>query len=191
MESLELSVSSTLFGTCKKQRQKSMLGRLLRQHFKAMPGRKVPNDTTSDGTEERVDEAFAKIKIAMQNTDPASEPKALTIAEGQGKKTASQPFMDFMHLSPREKVRTAMLAELGIAQEQYDAMSPEDQAKIDKKVEEMVKQEAQQQVAETSSSQTTSQAKEATNNQDDQHTASTDNRDKEAQQGSLVDLLES
>jgi hypothetical protein len=149
------------------------------------------NNTSSDDSEERVNEAFAKMKVALQNTDSSSESTGMTVAAGQGTKTASQQFMDFMHLSPREKIRAGMLAEMGITQEEYDAMSPEDKAKIDKKIEDRVKQEAQEQVAETSSSQASGKTNEARSSQDKQETASSNEDDNSGKNASLTDLLAS
>jgi hypothetical protein len=65
------------------------------------------NNTSSDDSEERLNEAFAKMKVTLQNHDSSSESTGMTVAEGQGKKTASQQFMDFMHLSLREKIGPA------------------------------------------------------------------------------------
>nr|GFC79890.1 hypothetical protein [Tanacetum cinerariifolium] len=46
-----------------------------------------------------------------------------------------------------------MLAELGITQEEYDAMSPEEKNKVNKKIEELEKIEAQHKIAEAESPQ--------------------------------------
>lgn len=121
-------------------------------------GQNQPSTSPSAESDERVNEAFAKMKVAMQNSAPPTQPtEIMTEAAGQGEKSASQQFMDFMHLTPREKIRAGMLAELGITQEEYNAMSPTDKAKIDKKIEEMEKTEAQQKIAEASSPQSVSQ----------------------------------
>jgi hypothetical protein len=151
------------------------------------------NNSASAESDERVNEAFAKMKVAMQNTPPTTQDITdVTEAAGQGKKSASQQFMDFMHLTPREKIRAGMLAELGFTQEEYNAMSPDDKAKIDKKIEEMEKKEAQQKIVEASTSEPTphtsiSSLSSAASGQ----SASNSGQDQQGKNKSLADLLAS
>ncbi|NQD93334.1 hypothetical protein HP532_11825 [Pseudomonas sp. CrR25] len=62
---------------------------------------------------------------------------------GGGPKNPSESFMEFMAMSDQEKLQYMILAQMGISKEDYDAMSPEEQAKIDEKVEERMKQIAE------------------------------------------------
>lgn len=113
-----------------------------------------PSQTTNDHIG-RIDEAFAKLKIVMQ-TQEKNAPNEISAAKGPGaKKTASEQFMDYMHMTPREKILAGMLAELGITKEEYDAMNPEEKDKVNKKIEELEKKEAQYKTVEASEKKST------------------------------------
>jgi hypothetical protein len=111
----------------------------------------APNQGDS-GDSERIEEAFARLKVVMQ-TQENGVSDGLSATKSHGQKTASEQFMDYMHLTPREKIKAGMLAELGITQEEYDAMSPEEKNKVNKKIEELEKIEAQHKIAEAESPQ--------------------------------------
>lgn len=57
--------------------------------------------------------------------------------------SASDRFMEYMNMSDQEKLQYLVLAQMGISKEEYDAMSPEEKAKIDEKVEERLKRIAE------------------------------------------------
>jgi hypothetical protein len=101
---------------------------------------------------DRIEEAFARLKVVMQTQENGIS-DGISATKSYGQKSASEQFMEYMHLTPREKIRAGMLAELGITQEEYDAMSPEDKEKVNKQIEELEKIEAQQKIAEAESSQ--------------------------------------
>jgi hypothetical protein len=74
--------------------------------------------------------------------------------EEQGKpKSASDSFMEYMAMSDQEKLQYLILAQMGISKEEYDAMSPEEQAKVNEKVEERMRQIAETQNPQKDSSQ--------------------------------------
>lgn len=104
------------------------------------------------GNSDRVEEAFAKLKVVMR-TEDSGVSNGLFPTKSHGQKSASEQFMDYMHLTPREKIRAGMLAELGISQEEYEAMSPEEKNEVNKKIEELMKKESQQKIAEAQSPQ--------------------------------------
>ncbi len=55
-----------------------------------------------------------------------------------------QAFQDYEKLTPAEKERKAILGSLGLTEEQVDAMSPEDRAKIEAKIREIMRQKVEQ-----------------------------------------------
>lgn len=54
-------------------------------------------------------------------------------------KTASELFKDYMNQSDAEKLREQLT---GVSKEEYEKMSPEEQASLDKKIEELTKEKA-------------------------------------------------
>jgi Fe-S cluster biosynthesis and repair protein YggX len=56
-------------------------------------------------------------------------------------KTAKDEFLDYQKMTPAEKMRAAMLAKLGVTEEQLKAMSPEDRKKIEDQMKDMIKEQ--------------------------------------------------
>jgi hypothetical protein len=57
-------------------------------------------------------------------------------------KSAEQNFLDYAKMTPAERLHARMLAELGVTEDQFKAMSPAEQQKIEDKIREMIKQQA-------------------------------------------------
>ena len=55
--------------------------------------------------------------------------------------TAEQKFLKYAKMTPAERIHAQMLAELGLTEDQFKAMSPADQQKIEDKIREMIKQQ--------------------------------------------------
>lgn len=53
----------------------------------------------------------------------------------------------YLKMTPAERMAKAMMQKLGITQDQFDAMSPEQQAAITAKITEMIRQEMEQKMA--------------------------------------------
>ncbi|HWW24447.1 MAG TPA: hypothetical protein VNZ85_00965 [Caulobacter sp.] len=84
---------------------------------------------------------------ALARVNAATAPKAADPASDAGvsaapAKSAKDEFMGYAKLTPAQKMRAAMLARMGLTEEQVKAMSPEDR----KKVEDQIKQQIKQQV---------------------------------------------
>ena len=122
-------------------------------------------DGPTSSSDENVNEAFAKLKVALTNLDSQSvtndtstiQSAGSSIASSAGassgtEKTAGEQFKEYMDMPVGEKVRAGMLADMGITQAQYDAMTPEQQAGIDKKIEEKLRQDQEAKVAEHAAS---------------------------------------
>ncbi|NYE63925.1 hypothetical protein FHW58_005159 [Duganella sp. 1224] len=61
---------------------------------------------------------------------------------------AAQELDAYMKMTPEERVAKAMRQQLGISDDQYNAMTPEQKKAVDEKIAEMIKQKLQQQIAE-------------------------------------------
>lgn len=86
--------------------------------------------STYQDAKDAQDEAFAKMKVALQNS-PSSD----------ATKTAAEEFRDYMALSPAEKIHMKMLAELGLTEEEYEALPPEEKERIDLQIAQRLKEE--------------------------------------------------
>jgi hypothetical protein len=52
-----------------------------------------------------------------------------------------QQFLEYAKMTPAERLHAQMLARLGLTEDQFKAMSPADQQKIEDKIREMIKQQ--------------------------------------------------
>ncbi|WLH34380.1 hypothetical protein PSH79_20965 [Pseudomonas sp. FP2196] len=73
---------------------------------------------------DNVEEAFAKTRVGLQSTD------ATTVAG----KSATDEFKDYMSKTPEQRLRDSVLKELGITEEDIQAMPPEKQLAIGKEI---------------------------------------------------------
>jgi hypothetical protein len=55
--------------------------------------------------------------------------------------TAEQKFLEYAKMTPAERMHAQMLAELGVTEDQFKAMSPADQQKIEDKIRDMIKKQ--------------------------------------------------
>jgi len=135
------------------------------------------DSSTESSTDQGYNESFAKmmvnLKAAMANTtssvsddDKAAAAAAFSSASDNVTKTvdnslaavdssdadssvtssAQDQFMAFMNQSDAEKVRQQLT---GVSKEEYDNMTPEQQAAVDKKVADLQKEKQEQQIAES------------------------------------------
>lgn len=89
--------------------------------------------STYQDAKDAQDEAFAKLKVALQNS-PSSDSTT---------KSAAEEFRDYMALSPAEKIHLKMLAELGLTEDEYNALPPEEKEKIDLQIAQRLKEETE------------------------------------------------
>jgi hypothetical protein len=85
------------------------------------------------------------MSVSISGASPASlfdTPKPTTLA-AKPAETAEQKFLDYAKMTPAERMHAQMLAQLGLTEDQFKAMSPADQQKIEDKIREMVKQQVQ------------------------------------------------
>lgn len=81
-----------------------------------------------------VDEAFAKMRLALQNPEAQSTAGAQGTAEAEEGEDVVQAFMDYMAMSPEQKIRDSLLKDMGLTEEELDALPPEQQAKIEAQI---------------------------------------------------------
>lgn len=60
-----------------------------------------------------------------------------------GEMSAKDEFLKFQAMTPAQKMRAMMLAKLGVTEEELKAMSPEERAKVEQKLKDMIKQQVQ------------------------------------------------
>jgi hypothetical protein len=85
---------------------------------------------------------------ALARINAATAPKASDAASGAGLdavlgKSAKDEFMDYAKLTPAQKMRAAMLAKMGVTEEQLKAMSPEERQKIEDQIKKQIKEQVQ------------------------------------------------
>lgn len=106
------------------------------------------SDSSYQDAKDAQDEAFAKLKVALQNIDTGSSGDNETTgvsasATGSTGASAAEQFRDYMALSPAEKIRLKMLSELGLTEEDYEALPPEKKEKIDLAIAQRIKDESE------------------------------------------------
>lgn len=57
---------------------------------------------------------------------------------------AEQKFLDYMKMSPAERMHAAIMSQLGITEDEYNAMDPAAQKAVEQKIQQMVQQQAEQ-----------------------------------------------
>jgi hypothetical protein len=97
----------------------------------------------------------ASILNGAHKSDPVDTGSGLTaVSESEVKSSsAADQFLEYMQMSDEEKLKYALLAQMGISKEDYDAMSPDKKAEIDKKIAERMEQIAKAQTQAPSSAQ--------------------------------------
>lgn len=97
------------------------------------------------------DEGFARLRLALQNeaqgkvetgVGSATAEKPLSEDEGDA---ALQAFKAYMAMTPAEKIRDRILKEMGLTEEDIEAMPPEQQKAVEETIAQHMKERAQMQ----------------------------------------------
>lgn len=72
----------------------------------------------------------------LQTTQPKTQATTLTAKPAE---TTEQKFLDYAKMTPAERLHAQMLAQLGITEDQFKAMSSADQQKIEDKIRDMIR----------------------------------------------------
>ena len=94
---------------------------------------------------DNVDEAFAKTRVGLQAT---SAPLPEDVKDRIGDASATADFKDYMSKTPEQRMRDAILQEMGLSQEEIDQMPPEKQQAIGEEIAQRVREKAQMAAAE-------------------------------------------
>lgn len=71
---------------------------------------------------------------------PAPAKTTATVA-AKPASTAEQKFLEYAKMTPAERLHAQMLAELGLTEDQFKAMSPADQQKVEDKIRDLIKKQ--------------------------------------------------
>ncbi|MBV6287986.1 hypothetical protein [Pseudomonas aegrilactucae] len=93
-------------------------------------------DTSRQSFQNQQNEAFAKLMLSLQNPERYSSD-----AQIETQSNARQEFLDYMALSPEDKIREKMLRELGLSLEDYEALPPEKKELIDRQIARRIEEE--------------------------------------------------
>lgn len=88
--------------------------------------------TSQQNSEDNRKEAFAKLMVMLQNPDVAARQQSSVGKQEQS--NALQEFRDYMDKSPAEKIKEKYLQELGLSEDEYNALPPEKKARIDEQI---------------------------------------------------------
>jgi hypothetical protein len=64
-----------------------------------------------------------------------------TSLSAKAAKTAAQQFLAYANMTPAQRLHAQMLAKLGLTEDQFKAMSPADQQKVEDKIRDMIKKQ--------------------------------------------------
>ena len=118
------------------------------------------NNRLNPKQEKSANTVFADLLRAQQQAQPVAEPVRAVAAspaaaaipasatsasaaepEASTEKSAAQEFRDYMAMSDAEKMRAAVLKEMGLTEEEFEQLPPEEQLAIEQKIVERLKQE--------------------------------------------------
>ncbi|MFK8332752.1 hypothetical protein M2D63_022350 [Pseudomonas sp. BJa5] len=101
------------------------------------------DNTARQNADDAREEAFAKLKVLLQNPDYALGETTTVGNSSVASSGAAEEFREYMALSPAEKIKAKLLAELGMSVEEFENLPPEEQEKIEEKIAEQMKQQTE------------------------------------------------
>ncbi|MFI8479090.1 hypothetical protein ACIGCM_00760 [Pseudomonas sp. NPDC078700] len=91
-----------------------------------------------------VDDGFAKLRLGMQNLGIGTAESSLLTESSSGSGSAAlDEFKKYMDMTPAEKMRDSILKELGLTEEELDAMPPEQQTAVEEKIVQRIKERSE------------------------------------------------
>jgi nitric oxide reductase activation protein len=91
----------------------------------------------------RSPEFAMSMSISLSGASPTSLLDTPKPAKPAAAKSVEQTFLDYAKMTPAERMHAQMLAQLGLTEDQFKAMDPAAQQKVEDKIREMVKQQVQ------------------------------------------------
>ncbi|TRO16074.1 hypothetical protein EQ836_05425 [Ectopseudomonas mendocina] len=100
------------------------------------------------------EEGFARLRVALQTTAEGQVETGVSsgtvekpLAEDSGDAALAE-FMAYMAMTPAEKIRYGILKEMGLTEEDIEAMSPEQQQAVEQEIAQRIKDRAEMQAQE-------------------------------------------
>ncbi|WP_010489040.1 hypothetical protein [Pseudomonas sp. S9] len=95
-----------------------------------------------------IDEGFARLRLGLQDAGNGMVSGSVvgsSLAESlaDSGSVAREEFRKYMEMTPAEKMRDSILKELGLTEEELDAMPPEQQSAIEEKIVQRIKERSQ------------------------------------------------
>jgi len=84
--------------------------------------------------------SFSGILPTPSPTPSLSQQKSVSLV-AKPPDSAVQQFLQYAKMTPAERLHAQMLAQLGLTEDQFKAMSPADQQKVEDKIREMIKRQ--------------------------------------------------
>ena len=86
------------------------------------------------------------MSVSISGASPTSlfdtpKPASLTAKPAEAK-SVEQKFLEYAKMTPAERMHAQMLAQLGLTEDQFKAMDPAAQQKIEDKIRDMIRQQA-------------------------------------------------
>lgn len=101
---------------------------------KAATEQNSQGSTSQQNAEDARQEAFAKLKVLLQNPDVAARLNASASTQRPTATTAAEAFREYMDKSPEEMIKAKFLAEMGMTEDEYNALPPEQKEKVDEQI---------------------------------------------------------
>ncbi|MDD2134433.1 hypothetical protein [Pseudomonas kurunegalensis] len=103
-------------------------------------------NTSQQDAEDAREEAFAKLKLQLQNPGTSIGPSADASTEVTN--SARQAFQDLMSKSHGEMIKEKLLSEIGLTEAQYEALPPEVKAKVGELIAQRLQEEIENRIQE-------------------------------------------
>ncbi|PYB79398.1 hypothetical protein DMX11_05885 [Pseudomonas sp. LB-090624] len=116
------------------------------------------SSTSQQDAADAREEAFAKLKLQLQLHSPGTSVGQPENANTEQTSSARQDFHDLMSRSPAEMIKEKLLRELGLTEDEYNAMPPEKKELVDKQIAQRMKDDIEAETLAKIDTQATTQA---------------------------------
>jgi len=81
--------------------------------------------------------------LASMTSAPLPASSSLTAKNKSKSDSVEQEFLKYAEMTPAQRLFDSMLKQLGVSEDDFKAMSPQDQQKIVEKIQQMIKQQTE------------------------------------------------
>jgi ABC-type transporter MlaC component len=85
--------------------------------------------------------SISTVPASVPNLASSSAPQSSTALNAKAAKTAAQQFEEYASMTPAQRLHAEMLAKLGLTEDQFKALSPAQQQKINDQIAQMIKKQ--------------------------------------------------